>query len=132
MYFCLQCIIPFLFICLLFVTSFILHFCERRLEAVWPSYELHLSHLGPQSINAKGNKKSQLKKCDQNSSRLLNVLLDENCWLDSLARFAQSNVKNQHFCRTNYFMPGQFWTHTGKMSAGSIFQFYTPAPPVKM
>ena len=28
------------------ITPFILHFCERRLEAVWSSYELHLSRPG--------------------------------------------------------------------------------------
>ena len=28
------------------ITPFILHFCERRLESVWSSYELHLSRPG--------------------------------------------------------------------------------------
>ena len=41
---------PFFISCLLYVTSFILHFWERRLEAVWPSYELHLSNLGLESF----------------------------------------------------------------------------------
>ena len=76
--------------------------------------------------------KSWLNKCDQNTCHL-NVLLNENCWLDSLAAgpgLAQSNV-NQHFAGQIILCPANFG-HTGKMSAGSIFQFNTPAAAVKM
>ena len=45
-----MCDLSFFISCLLYVTSFILHFWERRLEAVWPSYELHLSNLGLESF----------------------------------------------------------------------------------
>ena len=121
--------------CLFYVSLFILHFCERRLEAVWPSYELHLSNLGLAGINAKGNIKAGFKnKCDQNSCHL-NLLLNENCSLDSLAAGARACAKksnvNQHFAGQIVLCPANFG-HTGKMSAGSIFQFNTPAAAVKM
>ena len=44
----------------------------------------------------------------------------------------QSNVKNQHFARLLFFYQRINFGHRGKMNAGSIFQFNTPATAVKM
>ena len=60
---------------------------------------------------------------------------NENCLLDSLVWWwmaVQSNVKNQHFAWWLFFYQRTNFGHRGKMNAGSIFQFNTPAAAVKM